>query len=90
MVTKKSNKTTLLLNSNKDGDSINFVEEKCKNKYPTLVVIMTTKGIKFGGYTTQEWKKGVNKDNDAFVFSLDKKKKYKILNPINATYMNIW
>jgi len=87
---KRPKKATLLLNSNKDGDSIKVVEEKCKNKYPTLVVIMTTKGNKFGGYTTQEWKKGVNKDSEAFVFSLGKKKKYKILNPTNATYLNDW
>ena len=37
---QKPRKTTLLLNSNKDGDSVKVVEEKCKNKYPTIVVFM--------------------------------------------------
>jgi len=87
---KKPKKITLLLNSNKDGDSVEVIKKKCKNKYPTIVVLMTIKGIKFGGYTTQEWKNEITKDNDAFVFSLDKKKKYKIIKPNNATYLSTW
>ena len=51
---------------------------------------MSKDGYKFGGYTTQQWKKGANTDNNAFVFSLDKKMKYKILNPKNATYLDSW
>ena len=51
---------------------------------------MSKDGYKFGGYTTQKWKKDASKDNKAFLFSLDKKKKYKILNPENAIYLNQW
>ena len=83
--------SVLLIDSNKDGDSINVIYEKIKNKKPTLVIIMTTDGIKFGGYTTQKWKKGtIIKDDNAFVFSLDKKKKYKIRDPEKAIYINSW
>ena len=55
---------------------LRLLKKDVQNKNPSLVVIMTIKGIKFGGYTTQEWKKGANKDSEAFVFSLDKRKKY--------------
>ena len=83
--------SVLLIDSNKDGDSINVIYEKIKNKKPTLVIIMTTDGIKFGGYTTQKWKKGtIIKDDNAFVFSLDKKMKYKIREPEKAIYINHW
>ena len=87
---KKPKNCKLLLNSNKDGDSIKVFTEKCTHKNPTLSIIMTTKGQKFGGYTTKEWKKYGNKDNDAFVFSLNKKMKYKILKPEHATYLENW
>ena len=45
---------------------------------------MITKGYKFGGYTSLSWKNPYNgtnsnkyfEDNDAFIFSLNKKRKY--------------
>ena len=70
---KKPNKIILLLN--KDGDSTTTFMNKCNGKCPTLAIIKTTNGYKFGGYTTQIWKEGEIKDNNAFVFSLDNKKK---------------
>ena len=51
----------------------------CDNKGKTLIMIETTKGRKFGGFTnenwdlTDKWKKNIND----FVFSLDLNKKYK-------------
>ena len=57
---------------------------KCNGKCPTLAIIKTTNGYKFGGYTTQIWKEGEIKDNNAFVFSLDNKKKYNIKQPEHA------
>ena len=78
---KKPTKLTLLLNSNIDGDSTSTFMNKCNGKCPTLVVIKTTKGNIFGGYTTQQWKQGKVKDQNAFVFSIDKKKKYNIKYP---------
>ena len=81
---RKPNKITLLMNSNRDGDSTKSFMNKCKGKCPTLAVIKTTNGYVFGGYTTQMWKEGKVKDNNAFVFSIDNKRKYKIKCPENA------
>ena len=39
---KKPNKITLLLNSNKDGDSTTTFMNKCNGKCPTLAIIKTT------------------------------------------------
>ena len=44
---------TLLKNSNRDGDSTETFFNKCNGKCPTYAIIQTTKGYKFGGYTTQ-------------------------------------
>ena len=81
---RKPNKITLLMNSNKDGDSTKTFMDKCKGKCPTLAVIKTTNGYVFGGYTTQIWKQGEVKDNNAFVFSINKKRKYNIKQPEHA------
>ena len=71
---RKPNKITLLLNSNKDGDSTTSFLNKCNGKCPTLSVIKTINGYIFGGYTTQLWKEGQIKIQNAFVFSINKKK----------------
>jgi uncharacterized coiled-coil protein SlyX len=81
---RKPNKITLLMNSNIDGDSTKTFMDKCNGKCPTLAVIKTTNGYVFGGYTTQMWKEGKVKDNNAFVFSINKKRKYNIKQPENA------
>ena len=81
---RKPNKITLLMNSNIDGDSTKTFMDKCNGKCPTLAVIKTTNGYVFGGYTTQMWKEGKVKDNNAFVFSIDKKRKYNIKQPEHA------
>ncbi len=89
---RKPNKITLLMNSNIDGDSTKTFMDKCNGKCPTLAVIKTTNGYVFGGYTTQMWKQGEVKDNNAFVFSINKKRKYKIKQPERAIgfSMNSW
>ena len=75
----------LLMNSKIDGDTTQAFKNKCEGKKPTYAIIKTKKGYKFGGYTTELWKQGTIKDNNAFVFSLDKKRKYSILKPEYAT-----
>ena len=82
---RKPIKLTLLMNSNIDGDSTTAFMKKVNGKCPTLAVIKTTNGYIFGGYTTQFWKEGEVKDENAFVFSIDKKKKYLIKQPEHAT-----
>ena len=81
----KPQSINLLMNSKIDGDTTQAFKNKCGGKKPTYAIIKTKKGYKFGGYTTELWKDTQIKDNNAFVFSLDKKKKYNILKPEYAT-----
>jgi len=80
----KFSKTELLFNSNTDGDSLAEFLKKSNGKYPTMVIIQTTKGGIFGGYTSKPWEQKKTTDNDAFVFSLYTKRKYSIRNPSKA------
>ncbi len=45
----------LLYRATRDGNSASSFHQKCDNICGTLVVIKTTKGFRFGGYTEQEW-----------------------------------
>jgi hypothetical protein len=75
----------LLYSSKRDGDGFSPFYNKCSNISPTLSIIKTTKGRKFGGFTFGKWndKQGTLKqtDTEAFLFSLNNMKKYKILKP---------
>ena len=80
----KPKKINLLLNSNRDGDSKEAFHRLCDGKAPTLGIIETTEGYRFGGFTTKTWNGGENEnkcisDSKAFIFSLDTKKKYKVI-----------
>lgn len=69
----------LLYQASRDGDTTNKFEEKVKGKAPTLTLVKTRKGYKFGGYTTIFWEDSYHKgDESAFIFSLNKKKKYTL------------
>ena len=72
-------KAKILYKLSKDGDSIDTFHQKCDNNSPTLLLVETTNGRKFGGYTTCVWSvnKGGKKDGKTFLFSLDEKKMYK-------------
>ena len=75
-------KFKLLYKVSRDGDRISTFTEKVKGKYPTLIIIQSKSGFKFGGYTSVEWDMTgyykYKKDNSAFIFSINKKKKYKL------------
>ena len=84
---KMPKKVTLLLDSDRDGDSTHTFFNKCSGKYPTIVLVKTTKDKRFGGYSSIPWKNtngGNESDKNNFIFSLDKKEKYKIIKPENA------
>ena len=86
---KKPTKIKLLLDSKIDGDSTQTFYNKCSNKFPTVVLVKTTKGRRFGGYCSIGWENtnsNFKKDINNFIFSLDKKKKYKIKKPENGIY----
>ena len=77
----------LLLDSKIDGDKTETFYKKCGGKSPTIVLVKTTEGNKFGGYTAFPWenkKNGIINDNKSFIFSLNKMKKYNIIKPENA------
>jgi hypothetical protein len=77
-------KIKLLYKASRDGDDYHDFYRLCEDKGPTITIALTTKGYKFGGFTKLSWKnpnigKNCNKyyeDNEAFIFSLNKKRKY--------------
>ena len=82
---KKPRNFKLLLDSNIDGDSWNVFFNKVENKYPTILFIKTTENYRFGGYIKAIWPRdGPARDETSFNISLDKKGKYKVINPEKA------
>ena len=82
---KKYIRTELLYKLSRDGDSINEFHKRCDNKSPTLILIESIDGNKFGGYTKSTWDGDIGKnDGESFLFSLSKNMKYeKKYNPTN-------
>ena len=74
--------TKLLYSSEKEDDKASSFHKKCDNIAPTLTLIETKEGFRYGGFTTQTWESTeqstFKKDKDAFIFSLDTEKKYEI------------
>jgi len=84
---KKPKNVELLLDSKIDGDLNSKFYEKCQKKSPTMVFVKTTENLRFGGYTSVNWpENNYNKDSKSFLFSLDKKQKYKIKQKEKAIY----
>lgn len=75
----------IIFSSSNDGDSIKTFHDKCDGEDFILIIIETNKGYKFGGFTSIGFDSSgfeLNDDN-AFLFSINKKKIYEI-NPGNA------
>ena len=72
-------KTNLLYRLTRDGELFKTFHEKCNNKSPTLIIIESINGQKFGGYTTCTWNgRWTNKfDGLTFLFSLNKNIKFE-------------
>ncbi len=79
-INKLNKKITLnlLYKATADSDKASAFHTKCDDAQSSLVLVETDKGKRFGGYTTCSWKGDCvdKKDEDAFVFSLDKMKTY--------------
>ena len=78
-INPKSNiKLTLLFQSSRDGDKLSTFYNKVSNKSSILIIIKSNHGNRFGGYTTLNFQNTNNykQDEKAFIFSIDKKKKY--------------
>ena len=72
-----------------DGSKTDNFNEKCNGKNNQLIILQTTKGLIFGGYTErgfQNTKEGKIKDDSVFLFSLDNKKIYDIKKGSYAMY----
>jgi hypothetical protein len=77
----KIKEINLLYKATTDGDDGHTFYSKCVNKGPTISLIKTKNGRRFGGFASAEWenKKQILEDSKAFLFSLDNIKKYNIL-----------
>ena len=77
---KKGVKFTLIYKATEVGDNASTFHQKCDSANITLIIIETTKGVRFGGFTTQSWYGNCSQkvDNNAFVFSIDKNKSYDV------------
>ena len=73
-------KLSLIYKATIDSDFAKAFHEKCDSHAPTLTIIKTDKGIRFGGFTTETWNcdKECKEDDKAFLFNLDIKKKFDI------------
>ena len=62
-----------------DSDKAQAFHEKCDEAKSTLVLVETDKGKRFGGFTSCSWEGDCidKKDENAFIFSLDKMKIYE-------------
>ena len=76
----------LLYKGSRDGDGANDFHSRCDEAEKTLVLIEDNYGNRFGGFTTQDWGGEYlqKKDDEAFIFSLDKNKIYPIIKGKNA------
>ena len=81
IIISKGAKFNLLYKATIHGDKASVFHEKCDNHQMTLVLVETTKNVRFGGFTTETWDGHCIKktDNNAFVFSIDKNKIYGII-----------
>ena len=78
---------TLLYRGSVDGDSPYVFHSKCDNKGTTVTLISTRNGWRFGGYSDVPWESNFETYNkwdyknstNAFIFSVNLKKKYNIL-----------
>ena len=71
---KKPSNMIQLLDSKRDGDSTSTFAKNCAKKCPIIVIVKTTNGYRFGGFTSKLWVNGsYTQDSKCFLFSLDKK-----------------
>ena len=84
LITRKINKLNqkltlnLLYKATADSDKASAFHSKCDDAKSSLVLVETDKGKRFGGFTSKSWSGDCidKKDEDAFVFSLDKMMTY--------------
>ena len=76
----------LLYKGTRDGDEATEFHSKCDEAEKTLVIVQDNYGNRFGGFTTQDWAGQYlqKKDDQAFIFSINKNKIYEVIPGQNA------
>ena len=76
----------LLYKGTRDGDKAQEFHSRCDEAEKTLVIVEDNYGNRFGGFTTQDWGGQYlqKKDDEAFIFSIDKNKVYDVIPEQNA------
>ena len=79
-------KFKLLYKGSRDGDSAADFHSRCNDAAKSLVIVEDNYGNRFGGFTTQDWggEYMQKKDDDAFIFSIDRNKIYDVIPGQNA------
>ena len=74
-------KIDLIYKASVDSDRASAFHYNCDNAKNTIVLIESTSGRRFGGYTSQSWDgdRIEKKDPSAFIFSLDKMETYGVI-----------
>jgi hypothetical protein len=82
-IQKEKIKLELIFRMSENGTKANDFHKYCDNKGPTLTLVKTTENKIFGGFTPLNWKSEkesfIDDDNFTFIFSLDLKKKFHLL-----------
>ena len=86
----KNIKYQLIYRGSRDGMNSSSFHQKSNGISPTISIIKTTKGFKFGGYTEKTWENNSDgkwiKDDKSFVFSLNYMKIYNHTQGKDAIY----
>lgn len=80
----------IIYKSSIDGDNIKTFHLKCDSEENVLILIETINGLIFGGYTSVGFDSSGHelRDDNAFLFSVDKQQIYDIVKGNNAIYCN--
>ena len=78
----------LIYKCDENNDTPLIFHEKCDGKKNVLVLIETTEGVRFGGFTSVGFNStsGNTLDSNAFIFSIDKRKIYNVKKNKEAIY----
>lgn len=95
--TSKNNiKVELIFRKSENGETSEDFHKYCDNQGPTLSIIKTTKNHIIGGFTPLNWVndlKGISEydySNQTFIFSLNARKKYDLIDPNNKKAIYNW
>ena len=79
---------TLLFRGSTHGWSPSKFHQLCDDKGPTITIFKSKAGRVFGGFTQLSWKSSGNwqKDEKAFIYSIDRKQIYRVVNAQHAIY----